>query len=151
MTLYEFSLSLGLISTGVVLITSIVYLTARMAKTELKVDTMWAFQLQRGFGEALDKGLLIKNSPTKVTDKAKQMYAPLKQELIDFYNKYPQLNDLALAINIQKTFGKQLVQKICIPYKVNDAACLVIAVAVAKSTDSVELDDYDLLQRIQML
>ena len=112
---------------------SLINFSARFAKLELKIDTLWDFQLRRGRVEAVRQGLATKNSPVTVTEEAKSRIKDLVEPLrAIFINLGDDPKDRDLAIAIEKYFGDELVDKICIPLKVSQGACLIIAMAVAK-------------------
>lgn len=140
MTLYDVGIVVSLVVGALTLISAIIYSTIRMAKIELKVDTMWTFQLRRGFGEALEGGLLERNSPIKLTEKAKNAFNQMRDELQRYYTRQGvRMTDGELALAIERQFGQRLIDDICIPLGVKDAACLILAVATAKGIDTLEV------------
>lgn len=105
----------------------------RFAKLEVKVDTMWDFQLRRAESEAVKLGIGRKNSPFKLDDKAKEWIKPLEQKLKTFFaEKGCKLSDRDLAIEIERNFGEEITSVVCIPKGLSDGACLLIALAVMK-------------------
>ncbi len=115
-------------------------LTLRVDDLSLKTETMWLYQLRRGVSEGIEKGLLVKNSPTKITDKAKALYAALAPALQDFYQRSGvMMTDAEMGLAIERMYGQKIVDEICIPNGLKAASCLVIAVAIAKGQDLVEI------------
>ena len=75
-----------------------------------------------------------RNSPILVTDEAKRWLGDLLPPLREFYAKLGQRNitDTELALEIERRFGDQLVQKVCIPHGLFMGACLLIAISALK-------------------
>ena len=120
--------------TGVISFAGLIWVGGkRMGQIELKVDTLWDFQLRRGISEAVQKGAATVNSPVTITDEARKWMSSLAVELRAFYRTLGRtLSDRDLAIEIERRFGERLVKEVCIPRGIFEAACLVIAVHVAK-------------------
>jgi hypothetical protein len=105
----------------------------RLAKMELKIDTVWDFQIRRAQSEALMQGVATKNSPVTVTDEAKQWMKPLLMPIREFYSKLGRhLSDRELVIEIERQFGDRILNEICIPHGLSAGACLLIALQAAK-------------------
>jgi len=118
----------------------IVRSSARFAKLELKVDTMWGFQMRRAMSEVVDKGIGTMNSPLIFNDDARKRLEPLKDDLISFYQKLPPATpDGEVLLAIEKDFGDDLLDRVCIPCGLSHGACLLLAMAIAKQTDILEL------------
>lgn len=112
----------------------------RLAKLELKVDTVWDFLVRRAFGEAVQKGVGTMNSPFTLTAEALEWLADLKEDLQELYQGLPKpLSDSDLMLEIEKRYGADIVTKICVPYELSQGTCLLIAAAVARDKNSVEL------------
>jgi len=110
----------------------------KMGRIELKVDTMWEFQLRRGIAEGVSKGVLKKNSPISLTEMAEEAIEPLKKELLDFFESLGRrLTDIELAIEIERHFGDKIIDTICIPLGINEGTCLVIALNTVKSSSKL--------------
>jgi hypothetical protein len=77
-----------------------------------------------------------------VSDEAKRWLDDLLLPLIEFYAKIGRHNitDTELALEIEKRFDDQIVQKICIPHGLFMGACLLIAIAVIKEPPPSALD-----------
>lgn len=108
------------------------YVVAKITTIEVKVNTMWHFLMRRGEAEAVHKGWATMNSPIVVNQDAKELLAPMAEELRAFYEKNQKVTDFELALAIEKQFGERLAKEICIPNGFSLGACLVIAVSVAK-------------------
>lgn len=110
----------------------------RLAKIELKVDTMWDFLMRRAQSEAVQKGLATMNSPMMVKDDALSIMAPLAVRLRGFYESMlVKPDDTHLALLIEAEMGDDILRDICIPHGLLMGACLPLAVAVAKSSNQV--------------
>jgi len=107
--------------------------TARIDRVETKINTLWEFVLRRGAAEAVIKGLGTMNSPITITDEAKAWMSGLAGPLREAYEtRWKDLDDVNLAVAIEREFGDQITKEICIPHNVANAACLLIACAVAR-------------------
>jgi hypothetical protein len=136
MTLEQFGIIIG-IATGLLSLLSVIYFgTVKMTKIEVKVDTMWDFQLRRGWSELAIKGKARANSPLVLNEETKEWMGDLAQELKAFYSKLGRhLNDRELAIEIEQKYGDQILRKVCIPNGLSEGACLIIALQVAKEVN----------------
>jgi len=133
----SFGLSAGTI---IAFIVFIIRSSARFAKLELKVDTMWGFQMRRAMSEVVDKGIGTMNSPLVFNDDARKRLEPLKDALIRFYQMLPPTtSDGEVLLAIEKDFGDDLLDRVCIPCGLSHGACLLLAMAIAKQTDVLEL------------
>jgi hypothetical protein len=109
-------------------------LAERLAKLDVKVDTMWAFQVRRGYAEAVEKGFGSINSPFVPNDQARAAIAPLLEPLETFYRTEGRaLSDLDLIIEIERRFGDRILKDVCIPCHIRNAACLVMAAEIVKA------------------
>jgi hypothetical protein len=109
----------------------------RLDRLEDRVTAIWDFILRRGSSEVVQKGLGTMNSPLVITDEArswmKDLAAPLKQ----FYREVgSKLTPPEFALEVEKKFGDELIQKICIPYGLAQGSCLIIAVQIAQEPDT---------------
>lgn len=112
----------------------------RFAKLEVKVDTMWDFQLRRAEVEAINKGMASRNSPLLINPEAMKIFNGMTEELRSFYDGFGRkLTDAELALEIEKHFGARIAMEVCLPYKMTNGECLVIAVAVAKGENKVQV------------
>ena len=119
---------------GLVAILGIIWLAGwRLAKLEVKVDTMWDFQLRRAVSEGLHQGAMTRNSPVEVTEEAKAWMRPVAQELREFYKRLGRrLDERTLTLEIERRYGDRILEEVCIPRGLYQGACLLIAAAVAK-------------------
>lgn len=100
---------------------------------EVKIDTLWDFQMRRGAGELVQKGHASMNSPIVLNDEAKKWMHELAEELRSFYSRMGRhLSDRDLAIEIERKYGDDIMRKVCIPNGISEGACLIIAMEVAK-------------------
>ena len=119
-------------------ILGIVYLAGvKIAKIEVKVDTIWSFVMRRAAGEAISLGLGVMNSPIVFTPSAIQLMDGLADELKGFYSRLGrQITDAELALEIERRWGEKILKEVCIPMGMHLGACLLLAVAVAKKESS---------------
>jgi len=86
--------------------------------------------------EAVIKGLATINSPLMVSDDARSAFSGMADDLRLYYKdtgKFLTENDLFL--DMQKRFGDQIFKDICIPLKIINNSCILIAIAIAKEQD----------------
>lgn len=123
------SILMSLLSLG-----GIIYFAGfKLATLEVKVNTMWDFQLRRAYSESIQKGVATINSPLTVTPEAKEWMNELAVKLRDFYSKLGRhLTERDLAIEIERRFGEEILHKVCIPNGLYEGACLIIAMEIAK-------------------
>lgn len=111
----------------------IVKVASRLSKMELKVDTTWDFLMRRAVSEAISSGVATKNSPVIVTDEAKKWMKPLLGPIKDYYKNLGRNLTLSeLAMEIERRFGEQILNEICIPHGLSQGACLLIAIQAAQ-------------------
>jgi len=117
----------------VTIVSFIVYVTIKISKIEVKVETLWDFVMRRTKTEALAKGLGDFNSPFKATEQSKDWFSEeLKRDIRDSYNsKWCKLSDRELFFEIEKEFGERICQEVCIPNKL-DGSCIWVAIDIAK-------------------
>ena len=134
-------ISLGSLITVLVFIAR---MAARFGALELKVDTMWAFQMRRAMSEVVEKGIGSLNSPLIFTPESRAALEPIKSRLIDFYdNKVTDTerhSDSLLLLAIERVFGNELLELVCVPCMLTHGACLLLAMAVAKQSDALEIN-----------
>ena len=124
-------------------------ISERLASLEVKVDTMWQFQLRRGMAEGVQAGLGTLSSPFKVNDAAKAAFSLMADELQAFYQELFQQNGGPmpvedLTLHIERAFGMRILKDVCLPYNLRDSSCLLIAAAVARGEDEISLTESDL-------
>lgn len=105
----------------------------RIATMEVKVNTMWEFQMRRAQGEAVQTGIATKNSPLIFTEESKAWLSDIAPAMQAFYNdKGKNLGDTDLAIEIERMWGEHILDTVCIPRKLSHGACLLLAIEVAR-------------------
>jgi hypothetical protein len=107
---------------------------------ELKVDTMWAFQMRRAMSEVVATGIGTMNSPLLFSDMARDALDPIKDDLINYYNHHlVSKGDADALLEIEREFGETLLTNVCIPCKLSHGACLLLALSVAKKIEKLEV------------
>lgn len=132
---------------GVVSLISVIWMGAtRLAKLEVKVDTMWAFQMRRAFTEAMDQGIATVNSPLTFTVDVRERMRPIEKELRQFWidTGSHMKNDAEVLLGIEAQFGARLIEMVCIPCRLTHGACLLLAYAVATDRIQINLDSLTL-------
>lgn len=133
MTLEQVGILIAIV-TGLGSLFTAVYLAGvKIAKLELKVDTIWDFLMRRAMADAVNRGHADMNSPVVVREESKQLLAHLAGELKKWYREsWHKLDDSALLLEIEKRYGENIVNTVCIPHQLSQGVCLLIAAAVAK-------------------
>jgi hypothetical protein len=118
----------------------IVKTAMRFGSLELKVDTMWGFQMRRAMSEVVTSGVGVMNSPLVITDDALAHLDPIKPRLLEWYANYPgKDNDASILLGIESEFGDDILKTVCFPCGLSYGACLIIALVVAKGSNEVDL------------
>jgi hypothetical protein len=128
-----FSVLRGVYSTGV-----------RLATIELKVDTMWDFQLRRATNEAVHRGIATLNSPLVFNDDAMKLIEPLKGDVLAVYaavDKPIAQRDLAVAL--ESKLGERILHEVCLPHGLFMGSCLLMALEMIKRNAK----DGDIIER----
>ncbi len=112
---------------------------SRLDKMEVKVDTLWAFQIRRGIVEGVNNDSLKLNSPATLTESGKKMFAHISASLGSWYAlRGKNMKDLDAMIDLEMCAGERLVKEVCIPFKISHGACLIGALAAAKAAAGFE-------------
>jgi hypothetical protein len=114
----------------------------RLGALELKVDTMWGFQMRRSMSEVIGNGLGHYNSPLVLEPEAIARLDSIKPQIRQWYNNYPanlKQSDVNVMLAIEHAFGDKLMELICLPCRLSYGACLIIALAVAKDSQQINL------------
>lgn len=112
----------------------------QMGQIEIKVDTMWAFQMRRTMSDAVASGLGSVNSPFKFNEDMRHALAPMKAELIEFWKTLPNgIEDSAALLKIEAQFGEQILRLVGLPFGLTHDACLLLALTIAKQSNIIEL------------
>jgi len=114
----------------------------RMTRIEVHVETLWDFHIRRSMVEATNRGLGTLNSPFVMTEDAMSMGESLKDDLLDWYADYvtkvPNSNDRDLFIEIERVFGERLIREMCMPNKIQEGTCILIAIALMKGENKLD-------------
>lgn len=99
----------------------------------IKQEIIWDYILSRATLEFLHKDMGTINSPTVVTSEVKKMFAPITDDLKKHYiNVGVDLTDNELFQMIFKEYGKWIFDNVCIPHKLENGACIIAAMSIAK-------------------
>lgn len=129
------------IGSWVFLLAWIVKASMRFGALELKVDTMWGFQMRRSMSEVVTSGSGTFKSPIVITPEARAHLDPLKDELIGWYKNYEgRDSDASVLLGLEQYFGDRLFDLVCVPCGLSYGACLIIALAVAKQDGNINLN-----------
>lgn len=112
---------------------------SRIARLEVKVDTIWDYIIKKAMTDALSKGVATQNSPITVPEEVRKWVAAsidndLYRALRELYKEHKKLSDNNLALKIQEKLGAQIAKEMCIPNdNLNYDSCLFIALELAKN------------------
>jgi len=123
-------------------IIAVVYLGAvKISRLELKVDTMWSFQMRKAFSEAVSSGAGSMNSPLHFTDEALRHLDPIKDRLVALWNRKDRTNDsdADVILEIEREFGLTLTNLANPPYNMSNGARLLLALSVAKGDAGIKV------------
>lgn len=108
----------------------------QLGQLELKVNTAWDFLMRRGQVELVEKGWGTKHSPIRLTAIAFEAVLPLINDIVKFYTQLkkskPKITERDMFIAIEKEFGEQLIERICIPMNVQLGACVIAVMESCK-------------------
>ena len=131
------TLSVGAISGLLIVVFSV---SRQLGALELKVNTMWDFQMRRAFSEVVTAGLAKKQSPLIFKDGLMEKLDPIKPELAAWWKASGyRYSDSAALMEIERLFGNQLFTLVCVPCCLSHGACLLLAITVAKQVNEVVL------------
>jgi hypothetical protein len=133
---------LGLTNAAMIcgLIVAAIRLSMRLAVLEFKVQTMWTFQMRRGFTEVVNSGIGQVESPLTFNHDIDRALDPLRDELIDYGRTVLRgLPDDEALLMIEAQFGEELMKFVCVPQHLSHGACLLLALTIAKGVNSVRL------------
>lgn len=104
-----------------------------VAKIQVKVDTVWDFLVRRAFAEAVNKGIGEMRSPMVVKQEPKEGLKEIAGELKSWYNSMKvKPSDSDLALEIERRWGKWIVENFCILHNYTQGECLAVAMSLAK-------------------
>lgn len=126
---------------SIISILSVIYLVGvKIAKIEVKVDTMWQFQIRRAFVEAIDKDIGRVGSSLKLLSEHIERLEPFREELQNRWAKdWHKKKSLEVVLDIEREFGDRLFHHVCIPCGLAHGACLILALGVCQDKDVVDL------------
>ena len=117
----------------------LVKLSARLGALEVKVETMWQFQIRRAFAEVVSSGVATVNSPLTFDPEALKLLDPIKLKLREFGRKLgPEIPVTVALMEIEREFGDALVRDVCIPRQLTHGTCLLMALAVARGETAMQ-------------
>jgi hypothetical protein len=119
---------------SILAIGAIAYLSLKVARIDSNLKAVWSFLIRRAAAKVVEKGLGTMNSPVMlhVDVDVDTIMRPIAGRLREFGRQRRQLNDEALMLEIEKTFGEQIMREICIPNGLSDGECLILAAKVAR-------------------
>lgn len=104
----------------------------RLLQLETRIETLWDFQLRRAAVEAVQRGVATVNSPLKFSAEAKSWLGDMADELRSYYRQFGAgLSRTRLAEEIERRWGRRIVDEVCVPHGLLQGACLLLAMEVA--------------------
>lgn len=100
------------------------------------LKTLSDFLFRRGVAEAVISGSAQMNSPVTVSPKAQELFSKYRNDLRKIAQANPTASDSELGFIIERHMGDIILKHICIPNKMSQGACLLIAVSVAKDKEN---------------
>lgn len=126
-----------LIEAGMALISilsTIAYISHKLGRLEVKVDTLWDFMVRRATSEAVIKGAGSLNSPFILSEVARSWFALDLQEKLqnDYIEFWMGKEDKEIFLEIEKKYGERLLKEVCIPNHLFSGACVMAAIEISK-------------------
>jgi hypothetical protein len=120
-------------ATALGLIGMLVRFTSRFSKLEVKVDTIWDFQMRRAIVNAVASGNATINSPVVFTSEFLKHFRSMASDLRLFYTTVGHsLSERDLQLEMERRFGDRFLKEICIPAGVSSGECILAAIQVAR-------------------
>lgn len=111
----------------------------RFARMEVKVDTMWAFQMRRAEADAIQNGFATRNSPLAISPQVARLFDQFADQLRHLYQRQGRhLSDFDLMLEIERSLGEDLLREVAMPNKMTNGSCIVLAAQLAKTLGSTE-------------
>jgi hypothetical protein len=115
------------------------------AAQEVKITTIWNAFTASGKGKASDKGLGEMNSPLKVTDKGRCIFAKYDSLIKRMQDYYRETGVTKLAVDFEmdfaRLFGDEILKEVCVPNNLEYSAALAVALAIAREGNVCVVDE----------
>ncbi len=118
-----------------------VRLSFKFGALDLKVTTMWEFQMRKAASEVVKTNIGTMNSPLTINPDAMAYLAPIKAALQNKWKtswKNKAVGQVLFEIEAQ--FGGEILHLMCIPCGLTNGACLYAAYAVASEQPIIDID-----------
>lgn len=114
----------------------------KLDKTTTDQKTTWSFLMRRAQSEAVEKRYAT-IAPTLVIDKASYDIFPaeLRLKMVKALGAHIDMADGAFMLEIERQFGDEMLQQVCIPNNLHAGACLYIAADMIRNTVPVPLPE----------
>jgi hypothetical protein len=129
------------IGMGAAVVISLIRLATRVSLVEFKVQTMWNFQMRRGFSEVVATGVGTLESPLRFNDDIERALDPIRDRLLEYARGHftEQTSDSEALLMLEDEFGDELLRFVCVPKGLSHGACLLLALTVARGRNEVHL------------
>lgn len=119
---------------GLLVLSWLAFLSYTFGKQSERLQTLWEFHVRRGKGELAEKGLGTVTSPIHLTAPMFEAILPFLREFLPFYagmvvKKY---SESRMAEEFERKFGDLIMERVCIPNKLTQGACLVAIIAACQ-------------------
>src|SRR5688572_14821797 len=117
--------------------------TARFARIDLKVETMWDILVRDALSDAQKQGLIRRKSPMTLSSEIARNFRSLAPRLRDFYlkNRLEKISENELILLIARNFAADLLEQVCAPANVNLRMALLAAIHLIKERPVEEDED----------
>jgi len=104
--------------------------------------TMVEFSIRRGWSEAIEKGY-IKEDAIELSKEAKKFILPVEKDIRDFIkHKGKNLDAVELWLQLEAKFGDRILTQVCVPARLSQGGCLVLAIEAAKTALGLRVRNY---------
>jgi hypothetical protein len=106
----------------------------RLGRYELKVDTLWKYVVEAALVDSRQKGVLVSNSPVRVSAAVNGHFGSLGGKLKEYYkrNNLSNLSDNEIVWHLYLAFDQELIDKVCLPHDLNMGQALIAALHICK-------------------
>lgn len=112
-------------------------ISSRVAKTELKVDTMWDLHIRQQMVSGVKNDTLKFNSPIRATTKGYEWFTPYMDKLKEWYlsGDIRNLSDRELYIALDRKFGAEFSVDLALTKDTHLGELIAVALAICRDFD----------------
>ena len=120
------------------LISGFANVSYRLGNLTLKVDTIWGFLIRRAHVDLLKIGWGEAHSPVTINARGLAAVEPFLDKFLPFYiqliSKNPKISNQEMFQQFEIEFGDFIMEKICIPNKISEGACILAIMQACRIT-----------------